>query len=110
MLCRRVPIILKHCPSFCFNHKVLLDNLPQQLHPKKSKGKTSEGSDTEDVERRVSVRASECAFKYKEIVIKKCQKYTQIWLNTHTKMKNSLNPAVSATENLMFCLSFNLFI
>ena len=75
--------------------QVLLENLPHQLHPKKSKGKPSDTESTEDVERRVSVRASECAFKYKEIVIKKCHKYTQIWLNTHTKMKNSLNPLVS---------------
>lgn len=77
------------------SYKVLLENLPQQLHPTcpKNKKKTSESEDS-DVERRVSVRASECAFKYKEIVIKKCQKYTQIWLNTHTKMKNALNPLV----------------
>jgi len=48
----------------------------------------------DDVERRMSVRQSECAYRYKEIVVKKCNKYTQIWLNTHTKMKNSLNPQV----------------
>lgn len=74
------------------SYKVLLENLPQQLHPKNKK-KTVEKEDS-DIERRVSVRASECAFKYKEIVIKKCHKYTQIWLNTHTKMKNALNPLV----------------
>ena len=72
---------------------MLLENLPHQLHPKKNK-KTGEAVE-EDIERRVSVRASECAFKYKEIIIKKCQKYTQIWLHTHTKMKNALNPTVS---------------
>ncbi|WAR12946.1 CDYL2-like protein [Mya arenaria] len=66
-------------------------NLPHQLHPRR--GKPSE-EDTEDVERRVSVRASECVFKYKEILIKKCAKYSQIWLHTHTKMKNALSPLV----------------
>ncbi|XP_060599249.1 testis-specific chromodomain protein Y 2-like isoform X2 [Ruditapes philippinarum] len=75
------------------SYKVLLENLPHQLHPKNKKKATTE-TVASDIERRVSVRASECAFKYKEIVIKKCQKYTQIWLNTHTKMKNALNPLV----------------
>ncbi|XP_045192755.2 chromodomain Y-like protein isoform X2 [Mercenaria mercenaria] len=74
------------------SYKVLLENLPHQLHPKNKK-KTTDIVES-DIERRVSVRASECAFKYKEIVIKKCHKYTQIWLNTHTKMKNALNPLV----------------
>ncbi|XP_052816190.1 chromodomain Y-like protein 2 isoform X1 [Mya arenaria] len=73
------------------SYKVLLENLPHQLHPRR--GKPSE-EDTEDVERRVSVRASECVFKYKEILIKKCAKYSQIWLHTHTKMKNALSPLV----------------
>lgn len=84
----------------CF--QVLLDNLPHQLHPKKSKSKPTETELAEDIERRVSVRASECAFRYKEIVIKKCHKYTQIWLNTHTKMKNALNPLVSSVLKQFF--------
>ena len=75
------------------SYKMLLENLPHQLHPKKNK-KQSQEEGEEDVERRMSVRASECAFKYKEIIIKKCHKYTQIWLYTHTKMKNALNPQV----------------
>ena len=74
------------------SYKMLLENLPHQLHPKKNKNKSENGDD--DVERRISVRSSECAFKYKEIIVKKCQRYTQIWLYTHTKMKNSLNPQV----------------
>lgn len=32
--------------------------------------------------------------RYKDIVVRKCQRYTQIWLNTHTKIKNVLNPQV----------------
>ena len=75
------------------SYKMLLENLPHQLHPKKNK-KQSQEEGEEDVERRMSVRASECAFKYKEIIIKKCHKYTQIWLYTHTRMKNALNPQV----------------
>lgn len=74
------------------SYKMLLDSLPQQLHPRKASKKVEETD--EDVERRLSVRATECAFRYKEIVIKKCNKYTQIWLNTHTKMKNALSPLV----------------
>lgn len=91
-------IMLSEC-SPMFAVQVLLDNLPHQLHPKKSKTKATETEAAEDIERRVSVRASECAFRYKEIVIKKCHKYTQIWLNTHTKMKNALNPLVSNIKN-----------
>ncbi|KAL4234000.1 Chromodomain Y-like protein 2 [Mactra antiquata] len=75
------------------SYQDLLKNLPHQLHPKNKK-KTSTSEEANDIERRLSVRATECAFKYKYIVIKKCQKYTQIWLNTHTKMKNALNPSV----------------
>ena len=55
--------------------------------------KRSEGE--EPIERRVSVRQSESAFKYKEIVVKKCPGYTQIWLCSQTKAKNALNPKVS---------------
>jgi len=69
------------------------------MHPKKtSKPGKSASQNAEDTERRVSVRATECAFKYKEILIKKCQKYSQIWLHSHTKMKNALNPTVSNTH------------
>jgi len=46
----------------------------------------------EPVERRISVRTTECAFRYKQIVVKKCLRYTQIWLNTQTVMPNALNP------------------
>lgn len=59
------------------SYKMLLENLPHQLHPKKAKNKSQDDGE-EDVERRISVRSSECAFKYKEIIVKKCHKYTQI--------------------------------
>ncbi|XP_052232679.1 chromodomain Y-like protein isoform X2 [Dreissena polymorpha] len=87
------------------SYKVLLENLPQQLHPKKNGkgGRLREASDAEDIERRVSIRTSECAFKFKEILIKKCQKYSQIWLHTHTKMRNALNPLVM--QEIMAALS-----
>ena len=86
--------------------QVLLENLPQQLHPKKTSKKVASDDTEEDVERRVSVRATECAFKYKQILIKKNQKYTQIWLNTHTKMKNALNPMVSAVLQIFYSINF----
>ncbi|KAL3860198.1 hypothetical protein ACJMK2_010355 [Sinanodonta woodiana] len=81
-------------------YQVILDNLHTQLQPKKGVKRKETDSVTitaasaGDVERRLSIRQSECAFRYKEIVVKKCQKYTQIWLNTHTTMKNALNPQV----------------
>ncbi|KAK7115390.1 testis-specific chromodomain protein Y 2-like [Littorina saxatilis] len=96
------------------SYRTLLDNLPSQLHPKQKGGKkkengygasTSSGSsgqstlssafDTaEPIERRISVRATECVFRYKQIVVKKCHRYTQIWLNTQTMLKNAFNPQV----------------
>ncbi|KAL5021215.1 hypothetical protein ScPMuIL_000370 [Solemya velum] len=78
------------------SYRALLDSLPSQLHPKKSKRKETDRIDeeAERIERRISVRQSECAFRYKCIVVKKCEKYTQIWLNSQTKMKNALNPLV----------------
>ncbi|CAH1778830.1 unnamed protein product [Owenia fusiformis] len=48
----------------------------------------------EPSERRLSVRQSESSFKYKDIVVKKCSNYTQIWLFTQTQTKNALNPKV----------------
>lgn len=89
-----VPAMIPISPS-SMSYKMILDSLPFHFHPKKSNKKREEETmRDDDVERRLSVRQSECAYKYKEIVVKKCNKYTQIWLNTHTKMKNSLNPQV----------------
>ncbi|XP_064598684.1 chromodomain Y-like protein 2 isoform X2 [Liolophura sinensis] len=92
-----VPMI-PSSPS-AISYKTLLDNLPLQLHPKKGpKREKPDSDDDEDddtvVERRQSVRSSECAFRYKDIVVKKCPGYTQIWLFSNTKQKNALNPQV----------------
>ncbi|XP_012935775.1 chromodomain Y-like protein 2 isoform X2 [Aplysia californica] len=101
------------------SYKSLLDSLPDQMRPghkgsKKgnSKGLHGVGRDgassrnsllgagfastvgREPVERRTSVRTTECAFRYKQIVVKKCCRYTQVWLNTQTVMQNALNPQV----------------
>lgn len=95
-------------------YRSFLNSLPMQLHPvvtdhkldKKSSVRSGSSSSTsgpglltrgvggETVERRISVRSSECAFRYKQIVVKKCFRYTQIWLNTQTVMRNALNPQV----------------
>ncbi|RUS75821.1 hypothetical protein EGW08_016413, partial [Elysia chlorotica] len=95
-------------------YRSFLNSLPIQLHPavaghkheKKNSvrsgsscstsatGQLSNGVGGETVERRTSVRSSECAFRYKQIVVKKCFRYTQIWLNTQTVMRNALNPQV----------------
>lgn len=103
--------------SRSLSYNSLLDNLPDQLHPahkvsKKSKSVSSVVSNSGEsgispvgtlvtssacgnhVERRTSIRSTECAFRYKQIVVKKCVHYTQIWLNTQTVMKNALNPQV----------------
>lgn len=96
------------------SYRTLLNSLPSQLHPKGKGGKkkdnhgngasTSSGSSgqssagafdgSEPIERRISVRATECVFRYKQIVVKKCHRYTQIWLNTQTMLKNAINPQV----------------
>lgn len=97
------------------SYKILLDDLPSQLHPRSKGSKKKEngsgvssttcgsGRDAGDneniqvaepIERRISVRATECVFRYKQIVVKKCHRYTQIWLNTQTTLKNAFNPSV----------------
>ncbi|CAC5412350.1 CDY [Mytilus coruscus] len=87
-----VPAMIPISPS-SMSYKMLLDSLPFQFHTKKSnKKREDEMVREDDVERRMSVRQSECAYRYKEIVVKKCNRYTQIWLNTHSKLKNCLNP------------------
>ena len=30
-------------------------------------------------------------YRYKEVIVKKCSGYTEIWLSTNSKMKNALN-------------------
>ncbi|XP_061198319.1 chromodomain Y-like protein 2 isoform X1 [Saccostrea echinata] len=93
-----LPSVTPVSPS-SVSYKSLLDNMPPSLLAKKGGGKKKDTDDTseddqEKVERRISVRQSECAYRYKDIVVRKCQRYTQIWLNTHTKIKNVLNPQV----------------
>ncbi|XP_062615983.1 chromodomain Y-like protein [Saccostrea cucullata] len=93
-----LPSVTPVSPS-SVSYKSLLDNMPLSLLAKKGGGKKKDSDDTseddqERVERRISVRQSECAYRYKDIVVRKCQRYTQIWLNTHTKIKNVLNPQV----------------
>ena len=90
-----VPAMIPVSPS-SVSYKMMFDRMPFQYQTKKSSKKRDDDfMRDDDVERRMSVRQSECAYKYKEIVVKKCNRYTQIWLNTHTKLKNSLNPQVS---------------
>ncbi|XP_048755250.2 chromodomain Y-like protein isoform X2 [Ostrea edulis] len=93
-----LPSVIPVSPS-SVSYKSLLDNMPLSLLAKKSGGKKKDSEDTseddqEKVERRISIRQSECAYRYKDIVVRKCQRYSQIWLNTHTKIKNVLNPQV----------------
>ncbi|XP_076470408.1 uncharacterized protein LOC143300542 [Babylonia areolata] len=88
------------------SYRAIIDNLPNHLHPKGKKRKdngngasTSSGSSGQSsgqgpIERRTSVRSVECVFRYKQIVVKKCHRYTQIWLNTQTTLKNAINPQV----------------
>ena len=45
--------------------------------------------------RRSSARQSESLYRYKEIVVKKCQGYTQVRLFTTTPTRNALNLKVS---------------
>ncbi|OWF34766.1 chromodomain Y-like protein [Mizuhopecten yessoensis] len=87
------PAVIPVSPS-SMSYRMFLDRLPQQLKPKGGKRVENGDSPPEEMERRISVRQSECAFRYKDIVVKKCSKYTQIWMNTHTKIKNALNPQV----------------
>ncbi|XP_064640482.1 chromodomain Y-like protein 2 [Lineus longissimus] len=73
----------------------LITDLPQKLQATKLFRRVgSQAEDEAEVKRRVSVRQSESAFKYRDIVVKRCAHYTQIWLFTNTKFRNALNPHV----------------
>ena len=103
-----MPVIPNMMPTspLAASHKNLLKTLNQgKVAAGRNKRQPSDSSDEEEgiVERRVSVRQSESAFRYKEIVVKKCPGYTQIWLFTSTKIKNSLNPKVSNRICIVMC-------
>lgn len=68
--------------------------LPSVLYADRYKRPVGGAEEGCPVERRVSVRQSESSFRYKEIVVKKCPCYTQIWLFSNTRMKNAINPQV----------------
>ncbi len=92
----RIPPVLPVLPSSPPAPRY--ETLMKHLHPGNVRGgkkRTLEEGQRDEVERRVSVRQSESAFRYKDIVVKKCQGYTQIWLFTQTKRKNALNPKVN---------------
>ncbi|XP_074645404.1 uncharacterized protein LOC141901814 isoform X2 [Tubulanus polymorphus] len=77
------------------SYRSLVMNLPAKLQANRLvRRRNSKEEDEEIIQRRLSVRQSESAFKYKEIVVKKFDSYTQIWLFTNTKLGNSLNPQV----------------
>ena len=88
--------------SSCTYEKLVKD-LPSRLQSNRHVKRGRTGSDSEEggdiVERRLSVRQSESAYKYKEIMVRKCQGYTQLWFNSNTKIKNSLNSKVRLMNN-----------
>ena len=107
-----MPVIPNMMPTspLAASHKTLLKTLNQGKAPpsRNNKRQPSNSSEDEDsiVERRVSVRQSESAFRYKEIVVKKCPGYTQIWLFTSTKIKNALNPKVKDYLNHYYSYTY----
>lgn len=63
-----LPSVIPVSPS-SVSYKSLLDNMPLSLLAKKSGGKKKDSEDTseddqEKVERRISIRQSECAYRY----------------------------------------------
>ncbi|XP_071959519.1 chromodomain Y-like protein 2 [Antedon mediterranea] len=50
--------------------------------------------DNSEKDRRLSLRHIECLFKFKEIVVRKYNGYTQVWFFTGSTVRNSLNPKV----------------
>ena len=47
-------------------------------------------------DRRLSIRQTECAFRYKEIIVKKSNNFTQVIFSSKGRMKNSLNVQVKS--------------
>jgi len=96
---KAIPILPSSPPSH-LSYEKLIKNLPQKLQANKGfKRKNSDSSAEEPIERRVSVRQSESAFKYKEIMVRKCQGYTQIFLISGSKTRYALNPQVFSELN-----------
>ena len=63
-------------------------------HRKRNHSDTDEESST-CFERRISIRQTESAFRFKDIVVKKCPGYMHVALVSQTQPKNALNPKVN---------------
>lgn len=68
------------------------------IKPRKKKHHTNADNDNDSnvqIERRISVRQTENAFRFKEIVVRKCSKYMHLVTLSQTPTKNAFNPKVS---------------
>lgn len=66
--------------------------------PRKKKHHANTDNDNDgnvQIERRISIRQTESAFRYKEIVVRKCSKYMHLVTLSQTPTKNAFNPKVS---------------
>ncbi|KAJ8302845.1 hypothetical protein KUTeg_019241 [Tegillarca granosa] len=74
-MCGDVPAGYQYYPAMIpispssLTYRMLLESLPQQLQKKNKKRENDEIEKDETIERRISVRQSECAYRYKEIVV-----------------------------------------
>ena len=87
--------MIPNSPS-ALSYQMLVKNLSKNLQGGRGlkRKAASLGEEQEPLERRSSVRTTECTYKYKEIVVRKYQGYTQVWLLSQSKLRNSLNPRV----------------
>lgn len=69
--------------------------------PRRKKNHVNSEDDAQ-VERRISVRQTESAFRFKEIVVRKCSKYMHLVTLSQTPAKNAFNPKVSGLTQFLF--------
>ena len=62
---------------------------PERCHDDRSDSSTSQGEG-----RRISVRQTELAYRFKEIVVRKMRGYMHVSLVSHTRARNAVNPKV----------------
>lgn len=83
-------------------HRNTMAAMFESLSKPRRKKSHANSEDDIQIERRISVRQTENAFRYKEIVVRKCCKYMHLVTLSQTPAKNAFNPKVSDLTQFLF--------
>ena len=70
----------------------------------------SESSTANSEGRRISVRQTELAYRFKEIVVRKMPGYMHVSLVSHTRAKNAVNPKVFQHASFTAAFYFDFYL